>query len=239
MPRLSPGFAPFFYSACFATRSEDSLRFPYGEYQKEATAGQRRGLGPGLRGGFLESADKRSKIADAAVASFFSCGRLGACVSCPGVTLGVRVFLWLDVPQGCGQAERTSATAFDSPASSVDIQACIACCDASTVRATPAVFSVAAGVAGFYLITEGFKMLVLSRKKSEKVRISEDIIVTLIEIRGDKVRLGIEAPKCIPVHREEVYQAIAEGKLNKLEDRLDCAENQTREEADEPCFGTA
>jgi len=51
-------------------------------------------------------------------------------------------------------------------------------------------------------------MLVLSRKKNESVIINNDIIITVIEIRGDKVRLGIVAPKDVPVHREEVYEAI-------------------------------
>ena len=51
-------------------------------------------------------------------------------------------------------------------------------------------------------------MLVLSRRKSEKIRINDDITVIVVEIRGDKVRLGIEAPIEIPVHREEVYAAI-------------------------------
>ena len=51
-------------------------------------------------------------------------------------------------------------------------------------------------------------MLVLSRKKNESVVIGEGVVITVIEIRGDKVRLGIEAPKEIPVHRREVYDAI-------------------------------
>lgn len=51
-------------------------------------------------------------------------------------------------------------------------------------------------------------MLVLSRKKNESIVINNDVIVTVIEIRGDKVRLGIVAPKEVPVHREEVYEAI-------------------------------
>lgn len=51
-------------------------------------------------------------------------------------------------------------------------------------------------------------MLVLSRKKNESIIINNDIIITVIEIRGDKVRLGIVAPKDVPVHREEVYEAI-------------------------------
>ena len=51
-------------------------------------------------------------------------------------------------------------------------------------------------------------MLVLSRKKNESIIIDENIVITVVEIRGDKVRLGIEAPRDIPIHREEVYQAI-------------------------------
>jgi carbon storage regulator len=51
-------------------------------------------------------------------------------------------------------------------------------------------------------------MLVLSRKKNESIVIANDIVITVIEVRGDKVRLGIVAPKDVPVHREEVYEAI-------------------------------
>ena len=51
-------------------------------------------------------------------------------------------------------------------------------------------------------------MLVLSRKKNESIVINNDIVITVVEIRGDKVRLGIVAPKDVPVHREEVYEAI-------------------------------
>ncbi len=51
-------------------------------------------------------------------------------------------------------------------------------------------------------------MLVLSRKRDEKVMIGDDVIITVIEIRGDKVRLGFDAPKEVPVHREEVFKAI-------------------------------
>lgn len=51
-------------------------------------------------------------------------------------------------------------------------------------------------------------MLVLSRKKDEKIMIGDSITLMVIEIRGDKVRLGIEAPKDVTVHREEVYDAI-------------------------------
>ncbi len=51
-------------------------------------------------------------------------------------------------------------------------------------------------------------MLVLSRKKNESIIISDHITVTVVEIRGDKVRLGIEAPKDVTVHRREIYEAI-------------------------------
>lgn len=51
-------------------------------------------------------------------------------------------------------------------------------------------------------------MLVLSRKKHEAIKIGDDITVSIVEIRGDKVRLGIEAPKHVPVHRQEIYETV-------------------------------
>lgn len=51
-------------------------------------------------------------------------------------------------------------------------------------------------------------MLVLSRKKNESIVIGENVVVTVIEVRGDKVRLGIDAPKDVAVHRKEVMEAI-------------------------------
>jgi len=51
-------------------------------------------------------------------------------------------------------------------------------------------------------------MLVLSRKRDEQIIIGDGITITIVEIRGDKVRLGIEAPADIPVHRQEIYDAI-------------------------------
>ena len=59
-------------------------------------------------------------------------------------------------------------------------------------------------------------MLVLSRKKNESIVINNDITIVVVEIRGDKVRLGVEAPKEVPVHRREVYEAI---KRNEMEQR--------------------
>jgi carbon storage regulator len=54
-------------------------------------------------------------------------------------------------------------------------------------------------------------MLVLSRKKNESIVIDDRIKIVVVEIRGDKVRLGVEAPKEVPVHRQEVYEAIKRG----------------------------
>lgn len=60
-------------------------------------------------------------------------------------------------------------------------------------------------------------MLVLSRKKNESIVINDDITIVVVEIRGDKVRLGIEAPKHVPVHRREVYDAIANSGFGLVE----------------------
>jgi carbon storage regulator len=51
-------------------------------------------------------------------------------------------------------------------------------------------------------------MLVLSRHRDESIMIGDDVVVTIVDIRGDKVRLGIEAPNDVPAHRQEVYEAI-------------------------------
>ena len=51
-------------------------------------------------------------------------------------------------------------------------------------------------------------MLVLSRQRDESIIIGDNITITIVDIRGDKVRLGIDAPKEVPVHRQEVYDAI-------------------------------
>jgi len=60
-------------------------------------------------------------------------------------------------------------------------------------------------------------MLVLSRKCNERVRIGNDIIITLVEIRGDQVRLGFDAPDSVSVHREQVYlQMQARGDVHSL-----------------------
>ena len=51
-------------------------------------------------------------------------------------------------------------------------------------------------------------MLVLSRQRDESIVIGDNIVITIVDIRGDKVRLGIEAPNEVPVHRQEVFEAI-------------------------------
>lgn len=51
-------------------------------------------------------------------------------------------------------------------------------------------------------------MLVLSRKRDERIVIGDNIVITVVEVRGDKVRLGIEAPSEVPVHRQEVIDAM-------------------------------
>lgn len=56
--------------------------------------------------------------------------------------------------------------------------------------------------------TKDRTMLVLSRKKDEKIIIGDNIAIMIVDIQGDKVRLGIEAPRDVTVHREEVYEAI-------------------------------
>lgn len=57
-------------------------------------------------------------------------------------------------------------------------------------------------------------MLVLTRHKNEQIVIGNDITVTIVEVRGDKVRIGIEAPIDVPVHRREVYDAILREQSN-------------------------
>jgi len=52
-------------------------------------------------------------------------------------------------------------------------------------------------------------MLVLSRLRDESIIIGENVVVTIVDIRGDRVRLGIDAPSEIPVHRKEIHEAIA------------------------------
>ena len=68
-------------------------------------------------------------------------------------------------------------------------------------------------------------MLVLSRKKNESIVINDDITIVVVEIRGDKVRLGVEAPKDVPVHRREVFDLIQE-QARRDEQRLKAEEER-------------
>jgi carbon storage regulator len=64
-------------------------------------------------------------------------------------------------------------------------------------------------------------MLVLSRKRDEVIVINDDIRITIVDIRGDKVRLGIDAPKNVTVHRQEVYDAIKAKPTLSLQQRVE------------------
>jgi len=76
-------------------------------------------------------------------------------------------------------------------------------------------------------------MLVLSRKKNESIVINNDITIVVVEIRGDKVRLGVEAPKEVPVHRREVYEAIRRNNVAAdAENPAPAAEHPSASEAD-------
>ena len=57
-------------------------------------------------------------------------------------------------------------------------------------------------------------MLVLGRKSTESIHIGDSVVVTVLQIRGNKVRIGIEAPKEIPIHRKELYEKLKRPELN-------------------------
>ncbi len=71
-------------------------------------------------------------------------------------------------------------------------------------------------------------MLVLSRQKDESIIIGDDVEIIIVDVRGDKVRLGITAPKNISVHRREVYEAIQREKREKAK------KEATKDEVTEP-----
>lgn len=58
-------------------------------------------------------------------------------------------------------------------------------------------------------------MLVLTRKRDERIIINKDIVITVVDIRGDRVRIGVEAPKEVSIHRQEVQDAIDGERLAK------------------------
>ena len=69
-------------------------------------------------------------------------------------------------------------------------------------------------------------MLVLSRKKNESIVINNDITIVVVEIRGDKVRLGVEAPKEVPVHRREVYDSISRNEMTVGDSQVPVGDSQ-------------
>ena len=76
-------------------------------------------------------------------------------------------------------------------------------------------------------------MLVLSRQKDESIIIGDDVEVTIVDVRGDKVRLGINAPRSISVHRKEIYEAIQREKAQKAAEEA-AAERTSAEGEAEP-----
>jgi carbon storage regulator len=75
-------------------------------------------------------------------------------------------------------------------------------------------------------------MLVLSRQRDESIIIGDNIVVTVVDVRGDKVRLGIEAPREVSVHRREVYEAIQRENQQAAKIRLDDARQIGNSSAD-------
>ena len=77
-------------------------------------------------------------------------------------------------------------------------------------------------------------MLVLSRHRDESIMIGDDVVITIVDIRGDKVRLGIDAPQAIPVHRQEVYDAIQRENQKAAQLRPADTSGLTAPHADQP-----
>lgn len=73
-------------------------------------------------------------------------------------------------------------------------------------------------------VSQRISMLVLSRKRNEQIVIGDQVVITVVDIRGDKVRLGIEAPEAVPVHRLEVFES--------LRREADMAASRSRESVD-------
>ena len=74
-------------------------------------------------------------------------------------------------------------------------------------------------------------MLVLSRQRDESIMIGDDVEIIIVDVRGDKVRLGITAPKEIPVHRREIYDAIQREKIQKKESQAEQPEKPQNPES--------
>ena len=79
-------------------------------------------------------------------------------------------------------------------------------------------------------------MLVLSRQRDESIMIGDDVEIIIVDVRGDKVRLGITAPKAIPVHRREIYDAIQREKAEKKQTQkpVEKPKDESQEEQTKP-----
>ncbi len=77
-------------------------------------------------------------------------------------------------------------------------------------------------------------MLVLSRQEDESIVIGDDIQITVVQIRGDKVRLGFEAPREVPVHRLEVFKAIRRSEAQAASSATEAATEVRQDDGDEP-----
>jgi carbon storage regulator len=77
-------------------------------------------------------------------------------------------------------------------------------------------------------------MLVLSRQRDESIMIGDDVEITIVDVRGDKVRLGITAPKSVAVHRREIYDAIQREKAEKAQADGQAAPVQAQTPAETP-----
>jgi carbon storage regulator len=73
-------------------------------------------------------------------------------------------------------------------------------------------------------------MLVLSRQKDESIMVGDNVKITVVDVRGDKVRLGITAPKVIPVHRNEIYEKIQRKKAEQQQQSLTSDKSETASE---------
>jgi len=77
-------------------------------------------------------------------------------------------------------------------------------------------------------------MLVLSRQRDESIMIGDDVEIIIVDVRGDKVRLGITAPKSIAVHRREIYDAIQREKSEKKESGQQPKEETQKDPSEKP-----
>ncbi|GAA0278837.1 carbon storage regulator CsrA [Cryptosporangium japonicum] len=71
-------------------------------------------------------------------------------------------------------------------------------------------------------------MLVLTRRPGESVMVGDDVVITVLEVRGDVVRLGIRAPRSVPVHREEVFLELRAANQEAASSSEDAVEALTR-----------